>query len=259
MSEGPWKQGWEDWSGRGWLVRSVCLPLIGFGIGWFLGPRLMAHYPAWVPGLIGAVGAPLIWAVLTLSVSLLKSPGKVLKERDNTIQSRDARIRELELTRDADFAKRPNLNVEILDDGPFIARMKICNAGGAAERMDIKVDSDDSTLPIFRTTQEVTGSGHGLGSGSEHIFEVATFGSKSGNVITAWRLKIGGREHPVDFSSIPTRQELSIRVSVTCRPANQDGPIQWQLTFHRSGFKKEQITPPPGQPPAGPPSPTASA
>jgi hypothetical protein len=125
MSESPWKRGWRNWSGRGWFVRSVCLPPIGFGIGFLLGPRLMAQYPAWVPGLIGAVGAPFVWGLLTLVISLLKSPAETLAERDVELEIAKARIRELE-------DMRPRLSGCLNNQGNRLY-LKVHNEGAPAD------------------------------------------------------------------------------------------------------------------------------
>jgi hypothetical protein len=122
MPEGPWKRGWKDWSGRGWLLRSVGLPLIGFGIGYLVG--LMAHWPPWVAGLIGAIGAPLVWGLATLAISFLKSPGKVIGERDSAIAAAETRIRELE-------ASRPRLSACLREDETRLL-LSVTNAGESA-------------------------------------------------------------------------------------------------------------------------------
>jgi hypothetical protein len=46
---------------------------------------MTAHYPLWVPGLIGAVLAPIIWGLVTFAISRLRAPGRLLRERDEEI------------------------------------------------------------------------------------------------------------------------------------------------------------------------------
>ena len=225
---------------------------IGAAVGYFWGPRVLAHYPPWVGGLLAGGGAALVWAVGTLIASLLESPGKVIGERDATIKSKDARIQELEALRESDVAKRPNLNAEFLEEHRAV-RLKVYNSGGAAEKLDIKLDFEANGDLVLRGTQYLTGSGDSLPSNSDHTFLVAGVGSSSSTRILTWRVQLGGREHSIDFSdSIPptSHRRVPVRISVISHPENQNGLIQWRLTFHAGGVDKEQITPPLPSPPS---------
>jgi len=91
-----WSRAHKDWKGGHWLLRAVATPPLGFGagygVGYLLVARKMTSYPLWVPGLIGAVGAPVVWGLLTFLISLVMAPGKLLRESD-------VRIQKLERTR----------------------------------------------------------------------------------------------------------------------------------------------------------------
>jgi hypothetical protein len=50
----------------------------------------------WAPGFIGGVGALLLWGVLTFTISLLRAPGKLLKERDKALEIANAKILHLD-------------------------------------------------------------------------------------------------------------------------------------------------------------------
>jgi hypothetical protein len=54
--------------------------------------KMTAHWPMWAPGFIAAVGASLLWGVLTFIGSLVKAPGKLLKERDDAIEIANAKL-----------------------------------------------------------------------------------------------------------------------------------------------------------------------
>ena len=86
MSRGL-SRAWKDWSGRSWLPRGVITAGFGLAIGlatarlleWL---KVTAHYPAWVPGLIGAIGALVFWGGITFIVALLRAPWKLLAETE---------------------------------------------------------------------------------------------------------------------------------------------------------------------------------
>jgi hypothetical protein len=101
-------RGCKDWSGRGWLVRALCMGALAVAIGHFLGPRVLALYPPWVGNLAAGAGAAILWGLITLIASLLKAPGRLLRERDAIIEAANARIRELE----ADRGLSPDVYVE---------------------------------------------------------------------------------------------------------------------------------------------------
>ena len=48
----------------------------------------------WLPGLIGAVGAPLIWGVVTFIYTLAKTPGRLLREKHTEILRLEALLSE---------------------------------------------------------------------------------------------------------------------------------------------------------------------
>ena len=93
---------WSDWKGGHWLVRAVVMPLLGLAVGLAAGP-ILGQILGWrvtdpvVTGLIGAIGAPLIWAVLTFLGTLLRTPYRLLAEKNALIATRDAQIRDLTL------------------------------------------------------------------------------------------------------------------------------------------------------------------
>jgi hypothetical protein len=65
---------------------------IGLGAGRLGIVRSMTAQLPWLSGLIGAIGSLLLWAVLTFTVSLLRAPGKLLKEREEKIAALTAEL-----------------------------------------------------------------------------------------------------------------------------------------------------------------------
>jgi hypothetical protein len=85
-----WRRAWKDWTGGHWLVRAVVSSPVGLGLAvgvvWLLGRwRMTAHYPLWVPGLIGAILTPIVWGLLTFAISRFRAPALLLRERAEEI------------------------------------------------------------------------------------------------------------------------------------------------------------------------------
>jgi len=144
MSDGPWKRGWKDWwsVGRGWFVRAIFMSGIGAAIGYSLGPRMLAHYPPWVGGLVAGGGAALLWGALTLVASFIRAPGKSLKEKDAAVELANARVRELE-------ANRPRLSACLHEEAerPGNLWLAVTNKGAPAKVWAAITVSGDTTKP----------------------------------------------------------------------------------------------------------------
>lgn len=148
MPQGNWKLGFTDWwsAGRGWLVRGLSMSAIGAVIGYGWGPLMLAHLQPWAAGLVTGAGAALLWGVLTLVVSFVRTPGKLLKERDAELATAKARIQELET---------PAFTSEGLSWGTILR-----SAIDKSERSD---SGSIATMPgSFITTVNVTALGDGL-------------------------------------------------------------------------------------------------
>lgn len=91
MAKEIWKRAWDDWTGGNWLARSIAVTILGTIIGLSVN-RLLPQAPIWLAGLSGAIGAALLWGFLTFVISLLKAPGKLLKERDEKIAAVTAEL-----------------------------------------------------------------------------------------------------------------------------------------------------------------------
>jgi len=80
-------RGRKDWPGRSWFPRTIALLVLGFALGyvlWYsLGPRVLAHPQ--IGALLAGILAAAIVPALTLAVSIVKAPGKLLRERDDEL------------------------------------------------------------------------------------------------------------------------------------------------------------------------------
>jgi hypothetical protein len=81
-----WVRSWRDWDGGHWIVRSILVPLLGAAIR--LIPRvdrLMAPYTLLTQSLACGIVAVLLYGLVTYVYSLLQTPGRLLKERDELL------------------------------------------------------------------------------------------------------------------------------------------------------------------------------
>ena len=132
---------WKDWSGRGWLIRTICMGAFAVFIGYKLGPHLkMAHYEPWVGNWLAGFLAAVAWGLATLLISALKAPGNIIKEKNQEINRAGDRIKELEAT-------RPRLSACLADhsDALFLV---ISNDGAGAAEVSAKITiSGDAMSP----------------------------------------------------------------------------------------------------------------
>ena len=201
----------------------------------------MAHYPAWVPGLIGAVGAPLVWAALTLLISFLKAPGEIIGERDATIESANARIRELE-------AQCPRLSACLEQRGRTL--LLVVSNDGATADVSAKITVAGDTLdPQSNATAAWRGESAGevkirTGDRKEIILAERRSHAPGGRMSFHWAaayFQAGALEwtrpardafptqHPGGEQFIPYVQEIRQRVSV--RVLSDQPPIEASITL----------------------------
>lgn len=92
-----WRRAFADWKGGHWLFRALVTATLALVATLLLSRmfgrwKMTTHWPMWAPGFIGGFGALLLWGVLTFTVSLLRAPGNLLKERDKALEIANAKI-----------------------------------------------------------------------------------------------------------------------------------------------------------------------
>jgi hypothetical protein len=165
MPESPWSQGWEDWwsAGRGWFVRALSMAAIGAGIGWRWGPLMLAHLQPWAAGLVVGAGTALLWGVLTLVVSFLKAPAKIIAERDAVIEVEKATIQGMRTPPKVEISEAPR--VEPVGDRRRMVtfpRVTVENVGLGQQRVCLRLQLngwDAAYIPPYKPPEIFTRGG----------------------------------------------------------------------------------------------------
>jgi hypothetical protein len=249
-TQGIWERAWKDWSGRGWLVRTLCMGALAVAIGYFLGPRMaLAHYPPWVGNLVAGGGAALAWAVLTFIIALAKAPGRLLREAN-------AKIRAME-------SIRPRLSACLRRDSRRV--FLVIKNDGAIANVSAKISYSGALNGADAAWSTRPDREYRMGNGDSGMISVARKDSYSATM-EWWCVQHLANGRKDDVRCDPAIPRPQVAISVFSEPESLEPPIRCTFTLLAGGRAVEELTgvnwcadASPSPPPADPPSSTGGA